>query len=58
VSGRVITTAGRAAPVKPGSAKREAIARVRAVLRDPKASDAQVDDALEALTEISRSTED
>jgi hypothetical protein len=53
----VIKTAGREAPAPQGSAKREAIARIRAVLRNQNAPDAQVDDALEALTELSR-TED
>lgn len=54
---RVITSAGRPAPVKPGSAKREAIARIRTVLRNQTAQDSEVDDALEALTELAK-TED
>lgn len=52
--GNVITSAGRAAPVKPETAKREAIARIRQVLRNQAAPDAEVDDALEALTELAK----
>lgn len=54
---RVITTAGREAPPDPRSARREAISRIRQVLRAPEARDEDVDDALEALTELAR-TED
>ena len=55
---RVISTAGKApAAPKPGTTRREAISRIRAVLRNPQAPDTQVDDALEALTELAK-TED
>lgn len=54
---RVVTSAGREAPVKPQNARREVIARIRQVLRDQAARDEDVDDALEALTELSK-TED
>lgn len=51
---RVITTAGRQPAPKPAGARREAIARIRAVLRNQAAPDEAVDDALEALTELSK----
>lgn len=56
-AGRVITTAGRAPAPSPQTARREAIARIRAVLRNQAAPDTEVDDALEALTELAK-TED
>lgn len=50
----VILTAGLPAADKATSPKRELIKQVRQVLRNPQASDDEVDDALEALTELSK----
>lgn len=52
---RVITTAGRSSQPAPKTARREALARIRVVLRDQAAKDEDVEDALEALTELARS---
>lgn len=51
----VILTAGLG-PVAPTQAnpKREAIARVREILRKPDATDVEVEDALEALVELAK----
>lgn len=49
----LIDTAGLE-PVKPTSLRREAIAVIRATLRRAEASDAEVDDALDALVELSK----
>jgi len=50
----VVTTAGlEFAPAKP-TPRREAIQRIRAVLRNNQATEAESDDALEALVELSK----
>lgn len=50
----VITTAGLE-PSGPGpNPKRDALKRVREVLRNPSATDDDYDDALDALTELSK----
>jgi hypothetical protein len=54
---RVVTTAGRAPEQPRPSARREVISRIRQVLRDQAASDEDVDDALEAFVELSKSPE-
>lgn len=55
---RVITSAGREASAPdPQRSKREVIARIRQVLRNQQATEAETDDALEALTELAK-TED
>ena len=56
----VFTSAGLAptsTPAPDSSPRREAIRAVRAIIRDPKATDADVEDALEALVELSRTQE-
>lgn len=55
----VITTAGRKEPetVQPESPRRAAIKAVRAVIRNPSSTDAEIEDALEALVELSREQE-
>jgi hypothetical protein len=51
----VITTAGLDAVIGPQpDSKREALRKVRAVLRNPQATDDDYDDALDALTELSK----
>lgn len=50
----VIDTAGRADAPPPVDPRREAIKAVRAVLRKVSATDDEVDDALEALVELSK----
>jgi hypothetical protein len=55
---RIITTAGRSAGPAPASARKEAIATIRSALRKQTATDAEVDDALEALVELARTPED
>jgi hypothetical protein len=57
VSTRVITSAGRDIAPPPGKTRKEVIARIRSVLRNPQATDQEADDALEALTELAK-TED
>lgn len=59
MAGEIIVTAGQVVPemAQPKSRKREAIQAVRTILRNPQATDDDVDDALEALTELAR-TED
>lgn len=56
MSGAVITTAGRSVvgpQPKPESPRRAALREVRRVMRDPSSSDSDVEDALEALIELS-----
>lgn len=51
----VITTAGRAVPTSPTTnPRREAIKAIRAALRNQDATDAEVDDAIEALVELAK----
>lgn len=49
-----VTNAGRA-QVPAGNPTREALARVREVLRKQDSTDAEVEDALEALVELAKS---
>lgn len=51
---RIVTSAGKTPARKPGSARKESIAAIRTALRKKDATDAEVDDALEALVEIAR----
>jgi hypothetical protein len=52
----VIFTAGKlvAGPVATSSPRKEAIRQVRSVIRNPQATDDEVEDALEALLELSK----
>lgn len=50
----VITTAGLESPAPQANPKRDALKRVREVLRNPTATDDDYDDALDALTELSK----
>lgn len=52
----VITSAGLASVEMPAPSdpRKDAIRSVRAVIRNPKSTDADIDDALEALIELSR----
>lgn len=53
--GDVIVTAGKTVPVaSPTNPRREAIKAVRQIIRDPLSTDDQVEDALEALVELSK----
>lgn len=49
----VIDTAGLGPAAQPVDTRREAIKAVRAVIRNPQATDDDVEDALEALVELS-----
>ena len=53
----LIDTAGLGPVAKPVDSRREAIKAVRAVIRNPQSTDADVEDALEALVELSYSRE-
>lgn len=55
---KVVTSAGRDSAPNPQRTRREVIARIRQVLRNPQATDAEADDALEALTELAKTPED
>lgn len=60
IDGPVILTAGldpKAAPAAAPSKRKAALAEVRRVMRDPNSTDADVEDALEALVELARDTE-
>ena len=52
--GRVITTAGKPEATKPKDSRKAALASIRATLRKQDATDAEVDDALEALVELAK----
>jgi len=49
----IIDTAGLTAPASPDP-RRLVLAEARRVLRDPQSSDAEVEDALEALVELGK----
>ena len=51
--GELVLTAGLGP--KPGDPRKEALREVRRVIRSPESTDEQVEDALEALIELSRS---
>lgn len=52
----VISTAGLVTPEapKPANPRRDAVKLIRAALRNPTATDDEVDDALEALVELAK----
>lgn len=50
----VIFTAGKSLPTAPPDLRREAIRSVRQIIRNPASTDDQVDDALEALLELTK----
>ncbi len=52
---RIVTTAGKAPATKPDSTRKAAIATIRAALRGKDSTDADVDEALEALVELAKS---
>jgi hypothetical protein len=54
---RIVTTAGRDPQPQPRTARREALAKIRAAIRDTNARDEDVEDALDALVELAK-TED
>jgi len=51
---RVITTAGKALPSAPAPDRKSIIAELRRTIRDPRAPESAVDDALEAIIELAR----